>query len=261
MKLLIPWSGGLDSTALIYRRLKEGHEVTAVRFALENNEKQTAGERLAVENLSHWLKQEADDKFSFNHAMTPFVTVHLFGGSFVQPVLWSSFLGIAASVLGDFDAIEMAYVLNDDACSYLPEISRQIRNSYAICARPSNKRKLRISFPLVKFTKRELWNSLPNGLRYLIHFCEFSDKPCGQCPSCKRFEREIMSVYDFMLQREDFKSQFKTSKLDKAIEEVDYKDPNVGDYAELPLKMPALPERGTAAERNEPDDDGPNLQR
>lgn len=68
-----------------------------------------------------------------------------------------------------------------------------------------------------------------------------------------------MNVYDFMLQREDFKSQFKTSKLDKAIEEVDYKDPNVGDYAELPLKMPALPERGAAAEGNELRSDDPNL--
>lgn len=259
MKLLIPWSGGLDSTALIYRRLREGHEVTAVRFALENNEKQTAGEELAVESLSRYFKQELDDKCSFEHAKAPFACVHLSGGSFVQPVLWGSFLGIAASTLGDFDAIEMAYVLNDDACSYLPEISRQIRNSYAICARPSSKRKFRISFPLIKFAKRELWDSLPNGLRYSIHFCEFSNNPCDQCLSCKRFEREVMAIDDFMLQREDFKSQFKTPNLDEKIEEVDYKDPDAGDYAELPLKMPALPERGAAAEGDELRSDDPNL--
>ena len=27
MKIIIPWSGGLDSSALIYKRLTEGHEV------------------------------------------------------------------------------------------------------------------------------------------------------------------------------------------------------------------------------------------
>lgn len=29
MKIIISWSGGLDSSALIYKRLTEGHEVIA----------------------------------------------------------------------------------------------------------------------------------------------------------------------------------------------------------------------------------------
>lgn len=32
MKIIIPWSGGLDSSALVYKRLAEGHEVISFTF-------------------------------------------------------------------------------------------------------------------------------------------------------------------------------------------------------------------------------------
>lgn len=39
--ILIPWSGGLDSTYLIYDAIQKGHKVTTCSFSLKQNTQQS----------------------------------------------------------------------------------------------------------------------------------------------------------------------------------------------------------------------------
>lgn len=257
MKIIIPWSGGLDSSALIYKRLAEGHEVIAVRFELQNNREQSKAEADAVRRIGHILRDDSNFNLNFNDAADPAASIELSFGGYIQPAVWASLLGLYAASYVDIDAVEMAYVMRDDAVSFLPEISKQFRNSHAIAAR-SDKSCPKISFPLIKLTKSELWDSLPRRIRYFIHFCEYSDRACDRCHSCKRFENEVMDVHDFMLRRDEAVAIYDEERKAK-IDEVKAEAANAGDYAELPLEMSALPERGTAAEGDEPRSDDSNL--
>lgn len=42
MNILIPWSGGLDSTYLVWKSLKEGHHVNTAYFTIINNHTKTS---------------------------------------------------------------------------------------------------------------------------------------------------------------------------------------------------------------------------
>ena len=259
MKILIPWSGGLDSSALIYKRLSEGHEVTAVRFELQNNREQSKAEADAVRRIGHILRDDFNFSLSFSDAADPAASIELFFGGYVQPAVWASLLGFYAASRGSIDAVEMAYVMRDDAISFLPEISRQFKNSYIIAGRSDSKSCPKISFPLIKLTKAELWASLPRRIRYSIHFCEYSDRACGQCSSCKRFKNEVMDVHDFMLIRDKAVAACIGERKAK-IDEVKAEAADAGNDEEMQIELSSLSERELTIERNDSGSDDSSIQ-
>jgi len=118
-RVLIPWSGGLDSTALIFKNLEEGNHVTAVYFKLLNNSNKTKRELKAIhEILKHMMKYNLT--FSYLEKTSSIelcnVTTHY---NLSQPPIWlfSSF-----HYLGNIDEVQISYIMNDDAISYLDDI-------------------------------------------------------------------------------------------------------------------------------------------
>ena len=67
-----------------------------------------------------------------------------------------------------------------------------------------------------------------------------------------------MDVHDFILRRDEVVAGYDEERKVK-IDEVKVEAADAGDYAELPLAMSALSERGTAAEGDEPRSDDSNL--
>ena len=177
----------------------------------------------------------------------------------MQPAIWASLLGIYTASCGNIDVVEMAYVMRDGAISFLPEISKQFRNSYVIAGRSDSKSCPKISFPLVKLTKSELWASLPRRIRYFIHFCEYGDRACGRCSSCKRFKDEVMDVHDFMLIRDKAVAAYDKGRKAK-IDEIKAEVTDAGNDEEMQIELPPLSEREFTVERNDSGSNDPSIQ-
>lgn len=180
-KYLVPWSGGLDSTYLLYKLLSEGHAVEAVLYSIDIDEQ---GKR-----QTRAISAMAEGYFSKNYPAT-FSVLHHAGSMpgvahntpvYLTQVLWHIFM-IMKSV-SDHDYVALGYVMNDDAVSFLPEIST-IYNSYSGIARSLPE----LVFPLVKTKKNQAYYNLPRELRESVTWCESTEPSdrCGTCPSCKR---------------------------------------------------------------------------
>jgi 7-cyano-7-deazaguanine synthase in queuosine biosynthesis len=177
-KYLIPWSGGLDSTALIYKLLIDGHSVEALYTNLNNN-KQDIRQLNAVRKMT----KQYFSRYSFTLTEDPV----LGGGLNRQNVLMLAQVPChifnILKYVTDHNYVALAYVMNDDAISFLDDI-KSIYNSYnSIC----NRSLPELLFPFSKTKKESLYNSLPLILKKNITWCESDTKNnCGVCPSCKR---------------------------------------------------------------------------
>lgn len=47
------------------------------------------------------------------------------------------------------------------------------------------------NYPLISFSKKEIWESIPDDIRPYVNSCIFQTN-CGQCPKCKEFEERII---------------------------------------------------------------------
>jgi len=186
-KYLVPWSGGLDSTSLICQLLGKGHRVEALYTDINDNE-QDARQLNAVKIMQKQYFKNYDFSliidqnkglglsavFRQNVICLQQVPVHIFN--------------IIKHIDGH-DFVAMAYVMNDDAISFLCDI-KKIYDSYQGIA---NNRLPKLQFPLSKMPKHILYESLPRELKAHITWCEGTEDNCGKCSSCKRMSDLIAS--------------------------------------------------------------------
>lgn len=186
MKVLVAWSGGLDSTALIDRLLKQGDQVRSIYVELPCNGVKVQREKMAIEGMLPHFKPYAFQHYG--NAKFEFVGSSIF--SLRQPTLWIT--GLLYALTSDIDAVNIAYVLNDDAVSYLPEL-RAIWDSYSGL---TSLKLPPLSFPLIKVDKHTLWNDLPDDLKKHVTWCEHptSITPCGDCHSCSRMKNVLKQL-------------------------------------------------------------------
>ena len=183
-KYLVPWSGGLDSTALIDFLLSEGHTVDALYTNINNN-KQDTRQLIAVRKMH---KQYFNGK-NLRLIETGGIKTNGFKGiNSHTPVGLTQVVYHIFNIINnisDHDYVALGYVMNDDAISYLEEI-KVIYNSYnGICWGKMPE----LIFPLAKMKKRDLYSKLPEVLRKNITWCESEVKnKCGTCPSCERMK-------------------------------------------------------------------------
>ena len=180
---LVPWSGGLDSTALILRLVNEGHRVEALYTNL-NNSAQDARQLKAVQRM-HKLY------FHKHHVDLNIVEGCSAGVAGGNPILLQQIVYHMFNIIrfvSYHEYVAMGFVMNDDAISFLDDI-KTIYNSYNVI---SNKPLPELVFPLVKVKKHMLYSELPDQLRKYITWCENDGKDkCGVCPSCKRMSEVI----------------------------------------------------------------------
>lgn len=197
--IFVLWSGGLDSTYLIHKLLKEGHKVTAGYIQLLNNEVQSKRELRAIENLEEYFTEHYRNNFVSNRIISS-IELKLVSNNLqlTQAFVWPFVL---ASVHKEIDEVAMGYVLNDCAVSFLDDI----RNVYKSFAGLLHK-EIPVTFPIIKMNKDVMWKELPRQLQVFISWCE-SDREgvfkCGHCLSCKRMiDVGIMAKDDEKLQND-----------------------------------------------------------
>lgn len=195
-KVLIPFSGGLDSTYLVYKNLKEGNEVFLAHFKIANNEDKFEREFLAIKDIYSKLKERFPDsklwwpfREDLNGGQITYQTVEFIGDHMIsgpQPPIWVFCLAYHED-LPYVDEVQMGYVIGDEAISYLPEINKLYRS----LAPFMKKTPPPLKFPLIKEHKWVIWGYLPDNIKKDVVFCESATEdrysPCGDCVPCLSF--------------------------------------------------------------------------
>jgi len=202
-KVIVLFSGGLDSTYLIWKNLKDGNIVKPLYFEIENNMDKSSIEKQQINLLWNQFNIEFKDNIK-PIEYTIKINIHLSGTNeltFVQVPIW--LLGILFSIDRNYDEVQIAYVGNDDAISYLKEI-KNIYKSY----QEITNNLIPLKFPLRKNFKHDILNELPLNYRNLTFSCENPKiisninnniifEPCGCCEPCKKII--ISNNFDFGL--------------------------------------------------------------
>ena len=197
-KVGVLFSGGLDSTYLVWKNLKDGNTVVPIYIEISNNRVKTVMEKNRIEQLHKRFREEFDDGKVYydsqlkdiQYALTVDVLATEESLYFKQVPIW--ILGILFSQGLEVDEIQIGYVGNDDAISYLQDI-KKIYKSYQSMSEPL----VPLVFPLVKERKYDVAKELPYHYRELIFSCEdariigsedaevIQYEPCCRCTPCK----------------------------------------------------------------------------
>jgi 7-cyano-7-deazaguanine synthase in queuosine biosynthesis len=189
-KVAVLFSGGLDSTYLIWDNLKKGNTVIPVYFTIINNGDKPQLERNRIDLLYKkfyetygGLIKEPENVISLE------VTKLGSNLHFHQVPVW--ILGLQFCQISYLDEIQIGYVMNDDIVSYINDI-KKIYNSY----KGILDKQIKLKFPLLKINKEYIFKELPKKYRDLTVTCEnpkiigddnatiLNYEPCGNCPAC-----------------------------------------------------------------------------
>lgn len=181
-RVLVAWSGGLDSTYLIQHYLDKGYGVDAVACVLKNARPSQMKRELAARKkmLKGYFRGKDVNLVGTSHIEFDGYCFASMGLS--QPPIW--LLNLIVYIRPEHTEVAMGYVMNDDAVSFLDVISG-IWNSYAgIIQIPLPP----MVFPLIKYKKTRVYGEIHYELRQQVTWCESPEKAdrCGYCPSCRK---------------------------------------------------------------------------
>jgi len=214
-RILIPWSGGVDSTMLMYDAIRSGAQVSHVHLEAGQPEGAVAVEanRLGVlkrELMQAVIKTLGDKPYHYPTPVACMATMNLASTDmpFKQMPCWFMML---LSMIGNldckplYDEVHLGYVLNDDASASFTDLSlawhHLAKAIYGINFVPPL-----LKAPLLQTRKCHLIKDLDDlKLLPFIWYCELPQMvngvptECGLCPSCIRHMR---SLEDLSLDRE-----------------------------------------------------------
>jgi len=189
-KVAVLFSGGLDSTYLVWKNLKDGNQVYPIYIEIKNNETKTILEKNRIELLFKEFSKEFDSSVhDIQYTASVGVNAREDSLYFKQMPIWLFSLMFMQSM--NIDEIQIGYVSNDDAISYIKDIQKIYKSYQSICE-PMKP----LVFPLTKFKKWSIFEELPEQYRKLIISCEsaqiISDddeiiqyEPCCECGACR----------------------------------------------------------------------------
>lgn len=223
MHVFLMWSGGLDSTALLYANLKLGHRVTTLEYteAVDPTHEQSFLDLVNVKikreiqarsKIAEGLKEEFP-KSLWTREFVPYpILTNLPNVRFwLQP---ATHLYNAAIRLGYEDVVQLGYVPGDSVCETFNgnpkpgmDYLHQIWDAYQRTTRyPQHRVPLQTPFlnpheypeivDLVGNTKTEFINRLPDYILDNFYCCESVEKHpdtrwCGSCMPCQTLFQAI----------------------------------------------------------------------
>lgn len=193
--VMILFSGGLDSTYLMWKNLKKGNVIQPIYLEITNNENKVLVEKQQITLIVDELKKEFDKDINVDFPIIFEVIGINCNVSFSQPLIWS--LSMAFAIKKNTDEIQIGYVVGDDALGSLTNIKKLFNST-----KPFTYRHIPLKFPLIKKTKHMLMDELPEQYHKLITSCEnpklekFGIKykgssyrffePCCDCVPCEK---------------------------------------------------------------------------
>lgn len=164
--IAISFSGGMDSVALALHNLEKGNNVELLRFEILNNWQKAILERKACEDLVEAFRSKYPSR---RIELTTCGTIELLnsGLNLPQAAIWA-FLLASTRNLENVDEVQVAYILNDCAVSYMSEIKKLYTSVQSF----RSKKLPPLKFPFIKLHKTDINNMIPYDLRNLTVTCE-----------------------------------------------------------------------------------------
>lgn len=197
----ILFSGGLDSTYLVYKNLKEGNDVVPIYCSILNNEEKTKAEKIAIENLNKLFLEELDlfnfGRFYFK-SINEIVRVDVINSMVLfsiekNPQVPILIFTLLESVRKNITEFQIGYVRDDKKTS---KDIKEFKNAYNSFGFVFNHALPVLKFPLLKISKIDIFNSmLPDEYLKHVTFCEEpvlingEYVPCGDCGSCETYQK------------------------------------------------------------------------
>lgn len=186
---LVFWSGGLDSTYLVYKLLNEGHHVSSAYIEISNNANKVKREKSAIQQIlnSYTFQNLKQNHIHWGESLTINLTMHAGNNTIIAlvyiPIFLTAYTFLSSK---EIDYCAIGYVLNDCAISYIPDIKNvaEALNGLAI----EDSKFPPLVFPLIKKSKQEIYNELPWDVKQYTTCCEnkLEQDDCGECIPCKR---------------------------------------------------------------------------
>jgi len=194
---LVPWSGGLDSTYLVWHLLSCGHSVDTVYFSLGNNSAKTTRELKARDKIKKYFSSFSkfkDREKMFNIDVDDTSRCY---SDLAQVPAWITGIvyscgnnkesfPLSTSGNHSYDYVALGYVMGDHAISFIEDIKKIYMAFGGLSAERQKLPKL--VFPLKKMLKEDICNKLPNDILKEVTFCEERIDNCGKCAPCKRWK-------------------------------------------------------------------------
>jgi len=182
---VVAWSGGCDSTVILYRAAQEWgttrHPVLAI--TVDHNQvspAQRAREAKARERILKWMEKKG---LHVQHGVIKVEhgpSAHMEPGGIPQLYLWAIHV---VGALPQRACLYFGYIKGDDAWSRIERVKTAIANYAALLDK-----EVEIVFTLEFTGKPEIIAELKEaGLYELCWYCEMpkNGKPCGDCKSCR----------------------------------------------------------------------------
>lgn len=202
-RIIIPFSGGVDSTLLAYHILQSLEDTEKEVYLVSINSyfvspRQKEKERLSREHILDVFNKrdynfnyvELDKEYNHENGETPLNGKHQ---SLGQPYIWLVNLAIH---LNDDDSIFFSYI-NDD-CFWKDDYKEKFDELLLSYEYIFDLIGVTIHFPLKDFSKKKGIDLLyPTGLLDDIWYCESNDDiedTCGECNSCRVHNNALMEL-------------------------------------------------------------------
>jgi 7-cyano-7-deazaguanine synthase in queuosine biosynthesis len=189
-KSLVCWSGGRDSTLVLYNLLKSReHEIRTISIIHEQiyDSKQMESRQKIKEKL---VKEFGDfESINVNISINGSKDgVCIDEGGLFQPVLWIS---TASGFLKNNENLYLGYIAGDDVWTSIYQIKTLFSNAQEIMNKSG-----KIIFPLYTNNKSDVIMDLSStGLLEDTWFCqENGPTPCGKCHSCQTNDMHMYNL-------------------------------------------------------------------
>jgi len=193
--ILVSFSGGLDSTYLVYKNLKEGHKVTGIYTKILNNKIKIDVELQQSNQITELFQKEFPDQFTLEQGID--IMVYGYCDLYLKQIM----IWIMSSLYhgSKYDEVHIGAVMNDDLISYIPDVKKTWK-SFEFLSQDLPK----LRFPLSKLPKWEIVEQLPLQYKELVVYCEDPKiikriggknpriifENCGHCNPCSRYQYE-----------------------------------------------------------------------
>lgn len=198
-KVTLFWSGGVDSTYMLFWLLAHGYEVHTIYCELENNSFKVKRENWARKKIREWVAANSPRlNINWHHREEPISKMNIQSGEFrsclAQAPVWLVNTQFACGHFGQGlpRTYVMAYVNGDDALHWIPAFDK-IVEGYNMLAKDGHE--ITVLFPLASMKKTWFYEAL-KPIYGLMTWCEYFvlKKNC-ECPACVRHRHEL-SVFE-----------------------------------------------------------------
>ena len=198
--ILVMWSGGLDSTGVVYKLLTdpeyEDYNIHVHSMRLQNVENRAGAEFEATMKMKKWFENNCRG-FEFTRSAHDYTSM---GNNFIWDMDFCAFMAaqICRCTFKTYTHVAMGRTATDLETVHANFHERMRRAQAVVDAVyliEKTKTRPEYIFPVIDMTKKEIWEMLPEDLRQHTWSCRFptlDEKsnwiPCNECPTCKEIQ-------------------------------------------------------------------------